>query len=133
QQQQHPHKQRRPSAGLLQPLFTGHGGNTSTGTTITTSASLQVLGANHSICSSNNPAAETMVPDEYAYVNPGLWTQPQPIWLPKDPRGFAELETMELSDNGLSSTTDSATMDQKGRVAVEVSQREVSPGDIYWE
>ena len=74
-----------------------------------------------------------MVPDAYAYVNPGLWTQAQPLWLPKDPRGFAELETMELNNAGLSTTTDSATMDAKGRIAVEVSQREVAPGDVYWD
>ncbi|KAG0249411.1 hypothetical protein BG011_009334 [Mortierella polycephala] len=97
------------------------------------SSSLQVLGANHSTLSSSDPAAEIVVPEELSYVNPALWKQGNPIWLPKDPRGFAEVEVMELDNAGLPCTTDCATMDMKGRVAVEVSQREIAPGDDYWE
>ncbi|KAF9585913.1 hypothetical protein BGW38_000069 [Lunasporangiospora selenospora] len=95
-------------------------------------SSLQVLGANHSVLSASDPAAEVVVPEEYAFVNPALWKGSQPIWLPKDPRGFAELETLELNNAGLASTTDSATMDMKGKISVDVSQRDVAPGDPFW-
>ncbi|KAF8940769.1 hypothetical protein EDD21DRAFT_387996 [Dissophora ornata] len=97
------------------------------------SSSLQVLGANHSLLSSSDQAAERVVPEALSYVNPAFWKQGEPIWLPKDPRGFAELEAVELNNAGLPSTTDSATMDAKGRIAVDVSQREVAPGEEHWE
>ncbi|KAF9279312.1 hypothetical protein BGZ68_007993 [Mortierella alpina] len=96
------------------------------------SSSLQVLGANHSIMSSD-PAAERVVPDAQSYVNPALWKQGLPIWLPKDPRGFAEVEIMELNNAGLPCLSDHAVMDSKGRVSVEASQRDVAPGDELWE
>ncbi|KAF9572554.1 hypothetical protein EC968_009697 [Mortierella alpina] len=96
------------------------------------SSSLQVLGANHSIMSSD-PAAERVVPEAQSYVNPALWRQGYPIWLPKDPRGFAEVEIMELNNAGLPCLSDHATMDSKGRISVEASQREVAPGDELWE
>ena len=44
-----------------------------------------------------------------------------------------ELETVELNNAGLPSTMDSATMDEKGRIAVEVSQHEAAPGEEHWE
>lgn len=97
------------------------------------SSSLRVLGANHSVMSSSDPAAEKAVPDSLTYVNPAIWKQCMPIWLPKDPRGFAELETVELNNTGLSCTTESATMDTKGQITVEVSQRDVAPGEEHWE
>ncbi|KAF9938543.1 hypothetical protein BGZ67_010692 [Mortierella alpina] len=96
------------------------------------SSSLQVLGANHSIMSSD-PAAERVVPESQSYVNPALWKQGLPIWLPKDPRGFAEVEIMELNNAGLPCLSDDAVMDSKGRVSVEASQRDVAPGDELWE
>lgn len=96
-------------------------------------SSLQVLGANHSVMSSSDAAAEKLVSDSLSYVNPALWKQCMPIWLPKDPRGFAELETVEMNNAGLSCTTESATMDTKGKIAVETSQRDVAPGEERWE
>ncbi|KAF9963709.1 hypothetical protein BGZ70_007243, partial [Mortierella alpina] len=80
------------------------------------SSSLQVLGANHSIMSSD-PAAERIVPEAQSYVNPALWKQGLPIWLPKDPRGFAEVEIMELNNAGLPCLSDHAAMNSKGRVS----------------
>ncbi|KAF9350349.1 hypothetical protein BGX26_011468 [Mortierella sp. AD094] len=98
-----------------------------------TGSSLQVLGANHSILSSSDPAAESVVPETLTYLNPALWKQVQPIWLPKDPRGFAELETVEMIDAGLPCTTIAAIMDMKGHISVEVSGRETAPGEEIWE
>ncbi|KAG0231827.1 hypothetical protein B0O80DRAFT_501893 [Mortierella sp. GBAus27b] len=97
------------------------------------SSSLQVLGANHSLTSSSDPPAEKIVSDTLTYVNPAFWKQCLPIWLPKDPRGFAEVEAVELTNAGLPCTTDSATMDAKGHVTVETSQRSVAPGEEHWE
>ncbi|KAI1303773.1 hypothetical protein EDD11_005312 [Mortierella claussenii] len=98
-----------------------------------TSSTLQVLGADHSLMSASDPKAERVVPELLAYVNPALWRQCQPLWLPKDPRGFAEVEIVELNNAGLHCTTDSATMDTKQRIAVEVGHREVAPGEELWE
>ncbi|KAF9359560.1 hypothetical protein BGX34_008298 [Mortierella sp. NVP85] len=97
------------------------------------SSSLQVLGANHSMMSSSNPAAAKIVPDSLTYVNPAFWKQCLPIWLPKDPRGFAEPEIVELNNAGLPCTTEAATMDAKGQIVVEVSQRDTAPGEESWE
>ncbi|KAF9997927.1 hypothetical protein BGZ80_009512 [Entomortierella chlamydospora] len=98
-----------------------------------TGSSLQVLGANHSVLSSSDSAADRIVPENLAYFNPLLWRQVQPIWLPKDPRGFAELETVELNDAGVPCTTSDATMDMKGHISVDVSRRETAPGEEVWE
>ncbi|KAF9421637.1 hypothetical protein BGZ94_008798 [Podila epigama] len=95
--------------------------------------SLQVLGANQSIISAAIHAGEKHVSDALAFVNPTLWNEPHPVWLPQDPRGFAEIETMELTNAGLANTTEQATMDEKGRVTVEVGNRNAAPGDVYWE
>ncbi|KAF9982925.1 hypothetical protein BGZ65_002365 [Modicella reniformis] len=92
------------------------------------SSSLQVLGANHSLMSSSDVVSDTL-----SYVNPAYWKQGWPIWLPRDPRGFAELETVELNNTGLPCITESATMDTKGGITVEVVQREVAPGEEHWE
>ncbi|KAG0225473.1 hypothetical protein BGW42_004279 [Actinomortierella wolfii] len=97
-------------------------------------ASLRVLGGGHpSVFSSSNAAMDRAVPTQYAYVHPAIWTMGQPIWLPKDPRGFAEIETLELANAGLPSTTDAATMDAKGKVTVDATQRLVAPGDLDWD
>ncbi|KAF9116881.1 hypothetical protein BGX27_008965 [Mortierella sp. AM989] len=96
-------------------------------------SSLQVLGANHSILSSSDAAAEKVVPERLTYMNPAFWKQIQPIWLPKDPRGFAELEIVELINTGLPCTTDAAIMDTKGGISVEVYRRETAPGEEIWE
>ncbi|KAG0215259.1 hypothetical protein BGX28_000478 [Mortierella sp. GBA30] len=96
------------------------------------SSSLQVLGANHSIMSSD-PAAVRVVPEALSFVNPALWMQGYPIWLPKDPRGFAEVEIMELNNAGLPCLSDHATMDSKGRISVDASQRDIAPGEEIWE
>jgi hypothetical protein len=97
------------------------------------SSSLQVLGANHSVMSTSNPAAAKTVPDSLMYVNPAFWRQCLPIWLPKDPRGFAEPEIVEMNNAGLSCTTEAATMDANGRIVVEISQRDTAPGEESWE
>lgn len=94
--------------------------------------SLQVLGANQSTLSISH-AGDKAVPDALVYVNPALWMEGQPVWLPQDPRGFAEIEVMELTNAGLKATTEQATMDQKGKVSVETGQRDVAPGDESWE
>ncbi|KAG0025664.1 hypothetical protein BGZ81_006991, partial [Podila clonocystis] len=94
--------------------------------------SLQVLGANHSMLSTSHACGDKRVPDSLAYVNPALWAEAQPVWLPQDPRGFAEIETMELTNAGLKSTTEQATMDMKGKVAVDVGDWDVAPGDEFW-
>ncbi|KAF9087899.1 hypothetical protein BGX23_007798 [Mortierella sp. AD031] len=81
-----------------------------------------------------NPAPnEKGLVDSMAFMNPGLRTQQQPIWLPKDHSGFTDMEIAELNGVGLPNTTNSATMDYKGKVAVEVSQLVVAPGDEHWE
>ncbi|KAF9403177.1 hypothetical protein BGX21_006543 [Mortierella sp. AD011] len=98
-----------------------------------TGSSLQVLGASHSVLSSSDPAADRIVPENVAYFNPLLWRQVQPIWLPKDPRGFAELETVELNDAGVPCTTSDASMDMKGHISVDVSGRDTAPGEEVWE
>ncbi|KAF9325965.1 hypothetical protein BG006_010570 [Podila minutissima] len=95
--------------------------------------SLQVLGANHSILSTSRAGADKRVPDSLAYVNPALWIETQPVWLPQDPRGFAEIETMELTNAGLKSTTEQAMMDMKGKIAVDVGEWNVAPGDEFWD
>ncbi|KAF9122935.1 hypothetical protein BGW39_009393 [Mortierella sp. 14UC] len=81
-----------------------------------------------------NPALnEKGVTDSMAFVNPGLRAQQQPVWLPKDPSGFTDMEIAELNESGIANTTESATMDPKGKVAVEVSQHVAAPGDEFWE
>ncbi|KAG0274814.1 hypothetical protein BGZ95_009437 [Linnemannia exigua] len=72
-------------------------------------------------------------PDSMAFVNPGLRTQKQPVWLPRDPAGFTDTEISELNESSIANTTESATMDTKGKVAVEVSQHVAAPGDEFWE
>ena len=68
-----------------------------------------------------------------AFVNPALRARKQPIWLPNDSSGFADTEIVELDGAGLPNTTECATMDAKGKVAVEVSQQVTAPGDEFWE
>ncbi|KAK3818170.1 MAG: hypothetical protein J3R72DRAFT_460309 [Linnemannia gamsii] len=81
-----------------------------------------------------NPALnEKGVADSMAFMNPGLRTQGQPVWLPKDPAGFTDKEITELNESSIANTTESATMDPKGKVAVEVSQHVAAPGDEFWE
>ncbi|KAF9385615.1 hypothetical protein CPC16_007896 [Podila verticillata] len=94
--------------------------------------SMQVLGANQSLLSTSHPG-DKAVPDVLAYVNPALWTEALPVWLPQDPRGFAEIEMMELTNAGLKATTEQAMMDQKGKVSVEAGEMNVAPGDETWE
>ncbi|KAF8937291.1 hypothetical protein BGZ47_009105 [Haplosporangium gracile] len=71
--------------------------------------------------------------DSMAFVNPGLRTQRQPVWLPRDPAGFVDQEIAELNGASVANTTESATMNAKGKVNVEVSQRVAAPGDEFWE
>lgn len=134
QQLPHPEKEKHPRLRVLTSSSLGsallsnlqHQGSEYGG-------SLQVLGANHSMMSMSHPVGDKAVPDALAYVNPALWTEAQPVWLPQDPRGFAEIETMELTNAGLRNTTEQATMDMKGKVAVDVGEWDVAPGDEFWE
>lgn len=81
-----------------------------------------------------NPALnEKRVMDSMVFVNPGLRTQQQPVWLPRDPAGFVDQEMTELNEANIATTIESATMDAKGKIAVEVSQHLAAPGDDFWE
>lgn len=71
--------------------------------------------------------------DSTAFMNPGLRTQQQPVWLPRDPAGFVDQEVTELDGANIANTTDSATMDAKGKITVEVSQQLTAPGEEFWE
>lgn len=71
--------------------------------------------------------------DSMVFVNPGLRTQQQPVWLPRDPAGFVDQEMTELNEANIATTIESATMDAKGKIAVEVSQHLAAPGDDFWE
>ncbi|KAG9062547.1 hypothetical protein KI688_005462 [Linnemannia hyalina] len=81
-----------------------------------------------------NPAPnENGVTNSMAFVNPGLRTQQKPVWLPRDPAGFVDQEVTELNGASIANTTESATMNAKGKIAVEVSQLVAAPGDEFWE
>ncbi|KAG0064239.1 hypothetical protein BGZ89_009257 [Linnemannia elongata] len=81
-----------------------------------------------------NPATNGKgVTDSMAFVNPGLRAQQQPVWLPRDPAGFVDQELTELDEASIANTTESATMNAKGKVAVEVTQHVAAPGDEFWE
>jgi hypothetical protein len=73
------------------------------------------------------------VTDSMAFVNPGLRTQQQPIWIPQDPTGFTDQELTELNGASIANTTQAATIDAKGKVAVGVEQLLAAPGDDVWE
>ncbi|KAF9910060.1 hypothetical protein EC991_007391 [Linnemannia zychae] len=120
--------------------FTGVGGSSHKVDDLEAAAASQAAGYN-GLGSTGGPSTlafnpalnEKGVTDSMAFVNPGLRTQHQPVWLPKDPVGFTDMEIAELNGSGIANTTESATMDSKGKVAVEVSQHVVAPGDEFWE
>lgn len=67
-----------------------------------------------------------------AYVNPGLRTQQQPVWVPQDPIGFTDQEVAELNNTNITNTTEAATIDGKGKVVVGVEQLVGAPGEEFW-
>ncbi|KAF9934732.1 hypothetical protein FBU30_000590 [Linnemannia zychae] len=127
-----------------QSLRNNHVGNESHNATkeeITEAGTTSAPTGHHGIGNTDGPSTlafnptpnEKGVTDSMAFVNPSLRAQMQPIWLPKDVGGFVNKEIEELNVLGLPNTTESATMDAKGKVAVEVSQQIAAPGDEFWE
>jgi hypothetical protein len=64
---------------------------------------------------------------ERAFEHPALWKKQPTVWLAEDPLGIGKSESARINEAGVESSTEFATMNEKGNI--EVSR---GPPDEAW-
>jgi len=56
---------------------------------------------------------------ENAFVHPALWKKQPVVWLAEDPLGVGKFESARINEAGVESSTEFATMNEKGKIEIE--------------